>query len=70
MGKKASLSKTKKTLIVILHKEEFSQRKICKKVLCSKTAVYQAIATFQNFVFCMTKKGVKGQEKQALVITT
>ena len=56
MDKKASLSETKKTQIVIWHKKGFSQRKICKQVFCSKTAVHQAIATFQNFGFYHDKK--------------
>ena len=40
MGKKANLFGTKKAQIVILHYEGFSQKKICKKVSCSKTAVH------------------------------
>ena len=49
MDKKASLTKNKKAQIAILHKKGFSQRKICKKVCYNETAVYQAIAKFQNF---------------------
>ena len=55
MGKKASLSKTKRAQIVILRKEEFSQKKICKKIF-TKTAVYQKIARFQNFGLYSGKK--------------
>ena len=54
MGKKLGLSETKKAQIVILHKEGFTQKKICKKVSCNKTVVHQAIARFKNF----------GQEKE------
>ena len=71
MGKKASLSVTKGVQIVILHKERLFERKICKKVACSITAVHQAIAKFQKFeLYHYKKKEVEGQEKQALEMTT
>ena len=56
MGKKASLSETTETQIVILHKKMLSKRKICKKVASSKTCVYQAIASFQIFGLYHDKK--------------
>ena len=56
MDKKASLSETKRAQIVILPKEKFSQRKICKKVSRSKTAVHPVIARFQNFELYHDKK--------------
>ena len=56
MCKKVSLSKTKRAQIMILHKEGFSQWKICKKVSCSKTVVYQVIARFLNVGLYHDKK--------------
>ena len=56
MGKKASLSQTKRAQIVILRKEGLFKRKICIKVTLSNTAVYQAIARFQNFGLYHDKK--------------
>ena len=56
MGKKGILSETKKVEIIILHKEPFFQRKICKKTYCSKMAIHQAIARFQNFGLYHDKK--------------
>ena len=66
MDKKASLSKTKKAQIVILHKEGFS----FKKVYCSKTAVYQATAKFQNFGLYHDKKKNGRPREASLVMTT
>ena len=56
MGKNASLVETIRAQIVILHNKEFSQRKICKKVFCSKMAVHQAITRFSNFGVYHDKK--------------
>ena len=63
MGKKPSLSKTKRAQIVILLEEEFSQRKICKKLSCSTVAFYQAIARFQNFRLYHDKKKSESAKK-------
>ena len=70
MDKKASLPKNKRAKIVILHKEGFPQRKICKKVFCIKTAVYQVIARFQIFGLHHDKKKSERTRKQVLVIIT
>ena len=69
MGKKASLPESKKPQIVILHKDGFSERKICRKVACSKTAVHQVIARFRNFGLYHDKKR-RGRQKEAVVMTT
>ena len=58
MSKKANLSKNKKAQIAILQKEGFTQRKICKKVSYSKTAVHQVVARFQNFGLYHDKKRI------------
>ena len=42
MGKKASMSETKRAQIIISHKEGLSERKICKKLACNETAVVLA----------------------------
>ena len=56
MGNKGSLFETKKAQIVILHKEGFSQRKICNKVFFSKMTVHQASPRFQNVGLYYDKK--------------
>ena len=48
MGKKASLNEVQRAQIVILHKEGLSERLIIQKLVCSKTAVHQAIVKFKN----------------------
>ena len=42
MGKKRGLSVTKRVKIVTLNKEEYSERKISKKLKFNKTAIHQA----------------------------
>ena len=69
MGEKVSLPESKKPQIVILHKDEFSERKNCRKVACSKTVVNQVIARFRNFGLYQDKKR-RGRQKKAVVMTT
>ena len=51
MGKKVTLSEIKRLQIVIWHKKVFCQRKICRKVSCSKFAVHQATLDFKILDF-------------------
>lgn len=46
MGKLTSLSLPKRVEIFVLHKVDFSERGIAKKVQDSKTTDYQAVSEF------------------------
>ena len=48
MGKKSSLSETKMSQIVVLTKEEYSEREISAKICCNNTAVHTATANFES----------------------
>ena len=48
MGKKKSLSKVQRAHIVALHGQNLSERQISVQMGCSKTAVHQAIAKYQQ----------------------
>lgn len=48
MGKKPSLSPTKRVQIVTLRGEGYSERQLAAKFKCSKTAVHQALARYQE----------------------
>ena len=69
MVKKASLSETKRVLIVILHKEEFSQR-FSKTYPVAKRLFIKQLLDFKILDFTMTRKEVESQEKQVFVMTT
>ena len=70
MGKKASLSETKRTQIVILHKEGLSERKIRKKKwLVAKRLFIKRLLDFKITDFTMTRKEVEGKEKQTLTVS-
>ena len=49
MGKKSSLSETKRAQIVVLSEEGYSEREISAKMQCSKTAVHTALKNFNNY---------------------
>ena len=49
MGKKSSLSETKRAQIVVLSEEGYSEREISAKMQCSKTAVHTALENFNNY---------------------
>ena len=48
MGKKKSLSKVQRAQIVALHGQNLSERQISAQMWCSKTAMPQAIAKYQQ----------------------
>ena len=48
MGKKKSLSKVQRAQIVALHGQNLSESQISAQMECSKTAVHQAIARYQQ----------------------
>ena len=48
MGKKKSLSEVQRAQIVALHGQNLSERQISAQMGCSKTAVHQAIAKYQQ----------------------
>ena len=48
MGKKKSLSEVQRAQIVALHGQNLSERLISAQMGCSKTAVHQAIAKYQE----------------------
>ena len=48
MGKKKSLSEVHRAQIVALHGQNLSERQISAQMGCSKTAVHQAIANYQQ----------------------
>ena len=48
MGKNVPLSEVQQAQIEALHKEGYSERLISEKMKCSKSAVYNAVAKFQN----------------------
>ena len=48
MGKKKSLSEVQRAQIVALHCQNLSERQISAQMGCSKTAVHQAIAKYQQ----------------------
>ena len=48
MGKKKSLSEVQRAQIVALHGQNLSERLISAQMGCSKTAVHQAIAKYQD----------------------
>ena len=48
MGKKKSLSKVQRAQIVALRGQNLSERQISAQMGCSKTAVHQAIAKYQQ----------------------
>ena len=48
MGKKKSLSEVQRAQIVALHGQNLSERQISAQLGCSKTAVHQAIAKYQQ----------------------
>ena len=48
MGKKKSLSEFQRAQIVALHGQNLSKRQISAQIGCSKTAVHQAIAKYQQ----------------------
>ena len=52
MGKKSSISETKRSQIVVLSKKCHSEREISAKIRRSKTAVHTAIANFNNYESC------------------
>ena len=56
MGKKNSLSEVQRAQIVALHGESLSERQISAQMGCSKTAVHQAIAKYQQDDFYIDKK--------------
>lgn len=47
MGKNPSLKPEKRAQIVLLKEEGYSEREISQKLVCSKTAVHQALVKFQ-----------------------
>ena len=69
MGQKASLSETNGTQIVILHKEGFLSKKDLQKSVLAKRLFINQLLDFKILDFTMKRKGVKGQEKQAHVMT-
>ena len=58
IGKKTSLLEIATSQIVILHKEELSERTISSRMECSKSAVNNAIVNFKNF-------GIYGDKKRS-----
>ena len=62
MGKKKSLSKVQKGQIVALHGQNLSERQISSQMGCSKTAVHQAIAKYQQDG-CYTDKKRTGRPR-------
>ena len=56
IGKKSSLSETKRSQIVVLRKGGYSERETSAKICCSKIAVHTGIANFNNYygsnIFC------------------
>ena len=48
MGKKKSLSEVQRDQIIALHGQNLSERQISAQMGCSKTAVHQAIAKYQQ----------------------
>ena len=48
MSKKKSLSEVQRAQIVALHGQNLSERQISAKMGCSKTAVHQVIAKYQQ----------------------
>ena len=48
MGKKKSLSEVQRAQIIALHGQNLSERQISAQMGCSKTAVHQAIAKYQQ----------------------
>ena len=55
MGKKKSLIKVLRAQIVALHGQNLSERQISAQMRCSKTAVHQAIAKYQQDGFYTDK---------------
>ena len=62
MGKKKSLSEVQRAQIVALHGQNLSERLISAQMGCSKTAVHQAIAKYQEDAPIPTGKGVEDCE--------
>ena len=70
MGKKASFPEIKRAQIINLHKNRFSPKKICKTRLEAKRLFIKQLLDFKILDFTMTRKGMEGQEKKALLMTT
>ena len=49
MGKKLSLSETKRSQSEVSSKKGYLEREISKKIHCSKTAVHTAMEDFNNY---------------------
>jgi len=56
MGKNKSLSEVQWAQIVVLHGQNLSERQISAQMGCSKTAVHQAIAKYQQYGSYTDKK--------------
>ena len=70
MGKKKSLTEVQRAQIVILHKEEVSERRIAARLNVSKTGVHQALPNMSLKEYSMTENAVVDLEKPASVTIT
>ena len=68
MGKKASLSETKRAKIVILHRKGFLKGRFAKKCPVAKRLFIKHLLDLKILDFTMTRKGMESHEKQALMI--